>query len=154
MCLRVYVSGQPQTGAGSRLMLVHSERSDVLHETCYAASPLASKQHTCHCERFTMIYRPAVCCAASASSSTSTSSDLQQLKSKLIKMSGNRTGVDLSAEQKKEVLEHFKKFEGLGMENPEQQELDGTKWQIIFNDSKRALYLQLSHVRKDMCKLS
>ena len=41
----------------------------------------------------------------------------------------------MSDDNKESVLEAFKEFDGL-TEDPHKQELDGTSWRIIYNDSR------------------
>lgn len=83
-------------------------------------------------------------CAASARTSES-ETKLADLKKDLISTVGSEAGTDLSDEEKAQVLERFDAVDGLGMQQPETQDLVGTDWRIIYSDSKLSALVACRH---------
>lgn len=73
-----------------------------------------------------------------AAGDQATATALPELKEQLVNMSGRRNGVDLSENEVKVVVEHLKKFEGLGRKDPAKMDLSGTKWRVLFRHRRWA----------------
>jgi hypothetical protein len=73
---------------------------------------------------------------------------LADLKAQLLEMSGSKNGLDLSEVESQAVVEHLRKFEGLGRPDPECMELAGTKWRVVFTDTSGTVraYIRLCMV--------
>lgn len=63
------------------------------------------------------------------------------MRQQLLELAGDKIGTDLTEEQQQAVLTLLERFEGLGRPDPEQMELTGTDWKIIFTNATGALGL-------------
>eukprot|EP01025_Chloroclados_australasicus_P040520 TRINITY_DN4236_c0_g1_i1.p1 TRINITY_DN4236_c0_g1~~TRINITY_DN4236_c0_g1_i1.p1 ORF type:complete len:219 (-),score=24.79 TRINITY_DN4236_c0_g1_i1:586-1242(-) len=61
---------------------------------------------------------------------------IQSLKKDLFDMVGDKGGLDQSQATKQAVAQHVLKFQGMGPQNPEQQDLSGTEWRTLWTDSE------------------
>lgn len=72
---------------------------------------------------------------------SSASADVAQLKQRLRDLTKGKESAKSDDDDgtKKQILQLFDEFSGLGDPNPEQQDIDGSDWEIVFSDSRRSV---------------
>lgn len=60
------------------------------------------------------------------------------MKRQLFEMAGTKGGLDMNQKEKAQVVEFIQGFKGKGRPDPENVELTGTEWSLLFTESESA----------------
>jgi hypothetical protein len=65
--------------------------------------------------------------------------EIRNMERQLVEMAGSTGGLDKSQREKAQVVEFLQSFRGKGRSDPENLELTGTKWGLLFTDSESVI---------------